>query len=171
MVAFTYDRRELTLRLLVISANETLSTLADSIKSQGGLTYDFINIDPIDGADGGQPGGNIRVAYLYDPEVLQLRSPNPGTSSESNEVLSGAELKYNPGLIDPSNSAWDNSRKPLTAAWETLDGKNKFFTINVHFTSKGGGSSIDGDARPPVNGGVEKREEQATIVAVGFHLP
>ncbi|KAH8429189.1 endonuclease/exonuclease/phosphatase family protein [Aspergillus melleus] len=149
----------------VISANKTLSALADSIKSQGGITYDFINIDPIDGKDGGQPGGNIRVAYLYDPEVLQLRTPNPGTSSESNEVLSGAELKYNPGLIDPSNSAWDNSRKPLIAAWETLDGKNKFFTVNVHFTSKGGGSSIDGDARPPVNGGIEKREEQAKIVA------
>ncbi|KAK1142921.1 hypothetical protein N8T08_007162 [Aspergillus melleus] len=149
----------------VISANKTLSTLADSIKSQGGITYDFINIDPIDGKDGGQPGGNIRVAYLYDPQVLQLRTPNPGTSSQSNEVLSGAELKYNPGLIDPSNSAWDNSRKPLIAAWETLDGKNKFFTVNVHFTSKGGGSSIDGDARPPVNGGVEKREEQVKIVA------
>ncbi|PLB51471.1 endonuclease/exonuclease/phosphatase family protein [Aspergillus steynii IBT 23096] len=149
----------------VISANKTLSTLADSIKTQGGITYDFINIDPVDGADGGQPGGNIRVAYLYDPKVLQLRSPNPSTSTQSNEVLSGAELKYNPGLIDPSNSAWDNSRKPLIAAWETLNGKNKFFTINVHFTSKGGGSSIDGDARPPVNGGVAKRESQAKIVA------
>lgn len=36
-------------------------------------------------------------------------------------------------------------------------GRNIFFTVNVNFTRKGGGLSIEGDARPPVNGGVEKR--------------
>ncbi|THC91200.1 hypothetical protein EYZ11_009349 [Aspergillus tanneri] len=151
----------------VISANKTLSTLTKEIKNQGGIDYDFVDIDPVNGQDGGQPGGNIRVAYLYDPSVIQLRNPNPGTSSDANKVLPGPELKYNPGLIDPTNVAWNSSRKPLVAAWETLDRKNKFFTINVHFTSKGGGSSIDGDARPPVNGGIDQRESQARAVA-GF---
>jgi predicted extracellular nuclease len=150
----------------VVSANKTLSTLVQSIAAQGGINYSFIDIDPVNKDDGGEPGGNIRVAYLYDPSVIRLRNANPGSNTDTNEVLAGPELKYNPGLIDPSNAAWDDSRKPLAAAWETLDSKNKFFTVNVHFTSKGGGSSIEGDARPPVNGGVAKREAQAKLVAV-----
>jgi predicted extracellular nuclease len=149
----------------VVSANKTLSTLVQSIADQGGVNYSFVDIAPVNKEDGGQPGGNIRVAYLYDPSVIRLRNANPGSNTDANEVLPGAELKYNPGLIDPSNDAWDDSRKPLAAAWETLDGKNKFFTVNVHFTSKGGGSSIEGDARPPVNGGVATREAQAKLVS------
>ncbi|GES65221.1 endonuclease/exonuclease/phosphatase family protein [Aspergillus terreus] len=148
----------------VVSANRTLSTLIREIQKQGGIKYDFVNIDPVDGRDGGEPGGNIRVAYLYDPSVVRLRNANPGSSTDANEVLSGAELKYNPGLIDPSNSAWADSRKPLAAAWETLEGQARFFTVNVHFTSKGGGSSIEGDARPPVNGGIDQRSAQAKVV-------
>ncbi|CBF82427.1 hypothetical protein AN9156.2 [Aspergillus nidulans FGSC A4] len=149
----------------VVDANVTLSTLAELISAAGGPDYDFTEIAPIDGEDGGEPGGNIRVAYLYDPTIVQLHNPNPGTSTDANEVQSGPELKYNPGLIDPTNEAWEASRKPLVAAWETVDGKNTFYTINVHFTSKGGGSYLQGDERPPVNGGVEQRTAQAEVVA------
>jgi predicted extracellular nuclease len=138
----------------------------NSISAQSGVSYAFTEIDPVDDQDGGQPGGNIRVAYLHNQAVIRLRNPNPGSSTEANVVLPGPELKYNPGRIDPLNTAWTASRKPLAAAWETLDGKNKFFTINVHFGSKGGGSSIHGDPRPPVNGGVDDRIEQANVTAV-----
>lgn len=136
------------------------------------LTYASTAIDPVNDQDGGEPGGNIRVAYLYNPVVLQLRNPNPGSSTDANEVLPGPELKYNPGRIDPLNAAWTASRKPLAATWETVDGKNKFFTVNVHFGSKGGGSPIEGDARPPVNGGVYDRLAQtnATAVSSNHHL-
>ena len=50
----------------VVSANRTLRTLANAIKrASGGVEYDFVNIEPEDNKDGGQPGGNIRVAYLF----------------------------------------------------------------------------------------------------------
>lgn len=153
----------------VTSANKTLSTLTAEIANQGGINYSFIDIDPTDDQDGGEPGGNIRNAYLYDPSIIQLHNPNPGSSTDANDVLSGdsgPELKFNPGLIDPENDAWESSRKPLAAAWEVVDGGDVFFTINVHLTSKGGGSSLEGDARPPVNGGVEKRISQAEAIAV-----
>ncbi|RJE26770.1 hypothetical protein PHISCL_00902 [Aspergillus sclerotialis] len=149
----------------VISANKTLSTLADKIKSSGGPSYNFTNINPVNDKDGGQPGGNIRVAYLYDSSIIQLRNPNPGSNKEANDVLPDGELKYNPGLIDPGNDAWDDSRKPLVAAWETVDGTNQFVTINVHLMSKLGSTSLEGDARPPVNGGADKRTEQAKVIA------
>ena len=49
-----------------VSANRTLKALADAIKkASGGVQYDFVNVEPEDNKDGGQPGGNIRVAYLY----------------------------------------------------------------------------------------------------------
>ncbi|OJJ79692.1 endonuclease/exonuclease/phosphatase family protein [Aspergillus glaucus CBS 516.65] len=152
----------------VTSANKTLSTLTAEIANKGGINYSFIDIDPADGEDGGEPGGNIRNAYLYDLTVIKLHNSNPGSSTDANDVLSGdsgLELKYNLGLIDPDNSAWESSRKPLAVAWEMVDGGDVFFTINVHLTSKGGGSSFEGDARPPVNGGVEKRISQAEAIA------
>ncbi|KAJ2977228.1 hypothetical protein NUW58_g7875 [Xylaria curta] len=116
-----------------------------------------------------------------------------GDAVTANEVLKGPTLKYNPGLIDPTNAAWNASRKPLVAAWELVDfggkkwtwkslftaefwkalfnakkGKGKtLFTVNVHFASKGGSSSLHGDARPPVNGGVDQRIEQAESWAIG----
>jgi predicted extracellular nuclease len=49
-----------------VSANVTLTTLINAIKTaSNGVTYDFVEIDPIDGQDGGAPGGNIRQVYLY----------------------------------------------------------------------------------------------------------
>jgi predicted extracellular nuclease len=88
---------------------------------------------------------------------------------DANEVLPGPTLKFNPGRIEPSNEAWTASRKPLVAEWEVIGkngkGEGKFFTLNVHFGSKGGSSSIQGDARPPVNGGVEDRLAQAELTA------
>ncbi|RAL09399.1 endonuclease/exonuclease/phosphatase family protein [Aspergillus homomorphus CBS 101889] len=111
----------------VVSANLTLSTLASSIAEQGGVQYEFIDIDPTDDTNGGEHGGNIRCAYLYNPDVVH--------------------------------------RKPLVAQWETVDGKNSFYTINVHMTSKYGSSSLEGDLRPPVNGWVATRTSQAKVVA------
>jgi predicted extracellular nuclease len=157
----------LTYGIKVVSANLTLSTLSQAINAVNpSVSYAFTNIDPTDDTNGGQPGGNIRTAYLFDPKVLRLRSSNPGTATSANEVLPGPTLKYNPGLIDPLNPAWTSSRKPLVAQWETLDGSASFITVNVHFASKGGSSSFHGDARPPVNGDVDVRLAQANITAV-----
>ncbi|ETS77558.1 hypothetical protein PFICI_11432 [Pestalotiopsis fici W106-1] len=149
----------------VVESDVTLSTLTAAIAELSGVTYNYTYIAPVNDEDGGAPGGNIRVAYLFRPDVLQLRNPNPGNATTANEVLAGAELLYNPGRIDPTNAAWDSSRKPLVAAWETLDGSNTFFTVNVHWASKGGSSSIQGDARPPVNGVVAARQQQAEVTA------
>lgn len=153
----------------VTSGNLTLAALADGIEDASGVVYDFVEIAPIDNKDGGQPGGNIRTAYLYRPDAIELVKPNIGPADAANEVLENGSLKYNPGLIDPTNSAWDNSRKPLVAMWKPVKGTNKPFTvINTHFGSKGGSTSLHGDSRTPVNKGVEKRLEQALVTAVSW---
>lgn len=154
----------------VVSANDTLTNVVDAIAAISNVTYSFAVIDPVNDEDGGQPGGNIRVAYLYRPEVLSLHNANPGSSTAANEVAAGSsgspELSLNPGRIDPGNAAWDATRKPLAAAWLASGATKPFFTVNVHHSSKGGGSSLHGDSRPPVNGAVSKRLLQANVTGV-----
>ncbi|KAI2617452.1 DNase I-like protein [Hypoxylon sp. NC1633] len=142
--------------------------------STAGVLYNYTYISPPNDVSGGAPGGNIRVAYLYRADVLRLRNANKGSAELANEVLPGPELKYNPGYVDPANAAWEDSRRPLAAVWELVSGNGTrngngtgkpLFTINVHWTSKGGSSSLHGDARPPVNGGVEGRLAQAEVTA------
>ncbi|KAL2106476.1 hypothetical protein VUR80DRAFT_6670 [Thermomyces stellatus] len=150
----------------VVSANLTLTTLTQSLFEASGIEYDFAEVETEDGVDGGQPGGNIRCAYLYRIDVVELHEPNQGGSLDANEVLEGPVLKYNPGRIDPANEAWVDSRKPVVAQWRAINGgKKTFFTVNVHFTSKGGSTSLHGDARPPVNKGVDQRTLQAHVTA------
>ena len=143
-----------------VDANLTLSDLTQAIQERTGIPYDFVDVDPVNDADGGQPGGNIRNAYLFNPNEVRLFKPNPGSSTDANAVLPGPSLLFNPGRID-APPAFTSSRKPLVAQWETLDGKGNFFTVNVHWTSKGGSSSLQGDPRPPVNGGIDARNAQA----------
>lgn len=76
------------------------------------------------------------------------------------------EYSFNPGRLDPLNTIWDNSRKPLVALWETTNGA-RFFTINVHDTAKTGGSTAQSDTRPPINEDVAKRTGQVETIAVG----
>ena len=148
----------------VVSANVTLETLVTAISDFGGVSYNYVDIDPINDADGGQPGGNIRPAYLYNPLVLNLTPGSPpGTVANANAVLPGPTLQYNPGLIDPTNPTWLNSRKPIAAQWTTVKDHSTLFTVNVHWISKGGSSTIEGDPRPPVNGGLTQRIAQANI--------
>ncbi|KAL0257509.1 hypothetical protein SLS55_008323 [Diplodia seriata] len=153
----------------VTSANLTLSTLVAAIAAAGGpASYAFAAIDPADGADGGQPGANIRVAYLYDTTKLALLNPHPGNATDATTPISPTQLSFNPGRVDPANAAaWTDSRKPLAALWETVgDGDGgRLWTVNVHWASKGGSSTLAGDARPPANGGVDVRAAQADATA------
>ena len=145
-----------------VDANLTLSDLTAAIEEQSGTAYSFVDVDPVNNADGGQPGGNIRNAYLFNPAEVRLYKPNPGSSTDANEVLDGPSLRFNPGRID-APPVFESSRKPLVAQWETVDGKGNFFTVNVHWTSKGGSTSLQGDPRPPVNGGLDNRNAQANV--------
>ncbi|RPA76398.1 endonuclease/exonuclease/phosphatase family protein [Ascobolus immersus RN42] len=148
----------------ITSANATLSALTASISSQGGPTYAFLEVAPENLKDGGAPGGNIRTAYLYNPAVLTLDTPNPGTYSDKAVVAKDGTLSFNPGRIDPANSAWTATRKPLVALFKTVKSGKRVYAVNVHMSSKGGSSSLHGSARPPINGAIEARIQQNTVM-------
>ncbi|KAL1748037.1 Endonuclease/exonuclease/phosphatase [Schizophyllum fasciatum] len=152
-----------------ISANITLATLTNAIKNISGVAYSYVDIDPEDGQDGGQPGGNIRQAYLYRSDKLELVPGSPaGTALDRVQVQESTDgtpvLNFNPGRIDPESPAWDSSRKPLVAHWQTPSGA-RLFTVNLHLTSKGGSATTHANGRTPVNLGVEQRTSQVEHVA------
>ncbi|KII86960.1 hypothetical protein PLICRDRAFT_113396 [Plicaturopsis crispa FD-325 SS-3] len=151
-----------------VNANKTLDALVSAIVTGGGaFNYSYTDIDPIDGEDGGEPGGNIRQVYLYNPKKVTLvpGSPVGGALNDTEVTGSGTKVgfSYNPGRIDPTNAAWKASRKPLAAAWQTQSGK-RFYTVNVQLTAKLGSSATEGDARTPVNGGVDQRTSQIGVI-------
>lgn len=154
----------------VVTANRTLSALAAAVEghSNGTVRYSFASVDPAaPNTDGGQDGANIRQAYLYRPERVELFRPNPGAGDDATEALEGPlRLRFNPGRIEPGDVAWIESRKPLAAAWIAQGARNPFFTVNVHWSSKGGGTSLQSDGRTPVNGAVQKRLQQAEVTGV-----
>jgi len=47
-----------------VAADVTLTTLINAIEMIGGVKYNYTQIDPVDGQDGGVPGGNIRTVFL-----------------------------------------------------------------------------------------------------------
>ncbi|PPQ68328.1 hypothetical protein CVT24_004809 [Panaeolus cyanescens] len=151
-----------------VSANATLTALVDAIAAVSNVRYQFATVDPVNNQDGGQPGGNIRTAFLYRPEKLSLVSGSPVGGALDVTKVTGSllrpKLSFNPGRIDPLNPAWNATRKPLVAHWRTASGAD-LFTVNLHLSSKGGSSSTQGDARPPVNSPIDARTAQVTSVA------
>ncbi|KAF8527494.1 DNase I-like protein [Hysterangium stoloniferum] len=156
----------------IVSANVTLQTLVNAIAAaSGGVQYAFVDVDPVNDQDGGEPGGNIRQAYLYRPDRIKLAGNSPvGGSLDATAVFTDTDgkigLTFNPGRIDPTNAAWLDSRKSLAAVWERVGGNGeRLFTVNVHHTAKLGGTSEQGNPRPPVNEGVDQRTAQVGLVA------
>ncbi|KDR82751.1 hypothetical protein GALMADRAFT_206527 [Galerina marginata CBS 339.88] len=151
-----------------VDANVTLTTLVNAIAKVSGVTYQFASVNPVDGQDGGEPGGNIRTAYLYNAAKIKLVGGSPPGGPLDVTRITGPVgqpgLSFNPGRVDPLNSAWDATRKPLTAHWTTSQGQD-LFTVNVHLSAKLDSSSTQSDARPPVNSPVADRTAQVSSVA------
>ncbi|MBS4191141.1 endonuclease [Bacillus sp. FJAT-49705] len=142
-------------------ASQSAAKLIEKIVSLGGPTYVYTDISPVDKLDGGQPGGNIRVGFLYNPERVSLMEGVKGSATEAVGFENG-KLTLNPGRIDPTNSAFNSSRKPLAAQFE-FKGENVIVVAN-HFNSKGGDLPLFGKTQPPVLNSEKQRMEISAIV-------
>jgi 2',3'-cyclic-nucleotide 2'-phosphodiesterase (5'-nucleotidase family)/endonuclease/exonuclease/phosphatase family metal-dependent hydrolase len=144
-----------------VSASQTLQTLIDAIdRLDDGLVngtsgYAFVdNTFIVDNASGGEPGGNIRTAYLYNTDRVSLVDGSVRTI----------------GSQAPGGS-FEDARLPLVADF-TFNGQN-VTVINNHFSSKGGSAPILGTVQPfedlqndpTVNGSLDQRLAQATAVS------
>ena len=149
-----------------VAANLTWGKLIAAIQSARGPTYDYRQVDPVDGQDGGQPGGNIRVGFLLrtDRGLSFVDRPGAGPTTANAVVTDagGTHLLYSPGRIDPTNSAFADSRKPL--AGEFLYNGHRLFVIANHFNSKGGDEPLFGRYQPPQRSSEIQRAQQAQVL-------
>lgn len=148
------------------AADLSYDALIKAIKAAGGPTYSFTDIDPVNNNDGGAPGANIRVGFLYNPDRVQLSdSVNNKKGSSTDSVAYDAakdQLTYNPGRIDPQNAVFNASRKPLAAQFEFRG--EKVIVIANHFNSKSGDQGPFGNTQPPVLSSEAQRHQIAAVV-------
>ena len=112
--------------------------LIDAIEELCQFRYEWVDVNPVLGADGGQPGGNIRNGYLYNPNRVNLIEKSVTTF----------------GVDDP---AFEDSRKPLLAVFEEQASRQKLACINLHLASKRHQNSLFAPLDPGVDGKLEVR--------------
>ena len=146
----------------VKAADATLRLLVDRIAALGPVRYRFVDHPFIgDDTNGGQPGGNIRVAFLYNPGRVEIV---PGSLAT---VTVPADQRTNP------RNPFFNGRLPLIAGFRSrAPGHAAVTVVNNHLNSKRGSSPLFGriqpftelQEEPRVNSGVDHRRRQARAV-------
>lgn len=155
------------------SAALTFAALVEALATDGGPRYEVHQIDPLDRADGGRPGGNIRVGFLVDPrrvEVERRGRPGAEVAVEIRTDERGPLLFPNPGRVTPGDPAFAENRelgyratrKPLALEIE-VEGR-RIFLINAHLKSKGGDDPVFGSRQPPHFRTEEQRSLQAARI-------
>lgn len=146
----------------VKAANATLRLLVERIAALGAVRYRFIDHPFIGrGTSGGQPGGNIRVAFLYNPARVQLIPDSVATVTDPKDQRTNR------------NNPFFNGRLPLAASFRPrAPGYAPVTVVNNHSSSKRGSVPLFGQVQPSterqedplVNRGVVQRRRQARAV-------
>jgi predicted extracellular nuclease len=151
----------------VTSGAQTWARLIAAIQAAGGPLYEFRQIDPLNNQDGGAPGGNIRVGFLFRTDRGLSFVDRPGGDATTPTAVvdhpSGPMLSLSPGRIDPANPAYAETRKSLAGEFR-FRGK-KLFAVVVHFSSKGDDQPLFGRFQPPTRLSEVARHGQAEVVA------
>ncbi len=111
------------------------------------VDYGFANIDPILHGEGGKPGGNIRIAILYNKNKVSFISNPPLNSRTEASINHLGSINYNPARVYPNDPVFKGSRKSIVVEFEVA-GK-KLFVIGNHFNSKLGDGNHWSAIQPP----------------------
>ncbi|MFE9406190.1 endonuclease/exonuclease/phosphatase family protein [Streptomyces sp. NPDC006530] len=148
-----------------VDASATVRKFTDAIVAAGGPAYQWRSIDPENDKDGGEPGGNIRQGFLFNPARVSF-TDRPGGDYKTAVAVTGTKghpaLTASPGRIDPANAAWQDSRKPLAGEF-VFKGRTVFVIAN-HFASKGGDEGLLSQHQPVPRSSETKRLQQAQAV-------
>ncbi|MBL8696996.1 MAG: hypothetical protein JNK67_01400 [Alphaproteobacteria bacterium] len=160
----------------VVGAAATFARLIAAIEAAGGPRYDFRQIDPQDNADGGAPGANIRVGFLFNPATVRFVDKPGGDAITATGVGPDGSPTLSPGRIDPADPAWsaqppapgeafsfDGARKPLVGEFE-IAGRRIHVVVN-HLKSKSQDQPLFGRFQDPAEITAAQRVAQARVVA------
>jgi predicted extracellular nuclease len=153
-----------------VSSRATLERLIEAIVAAGGPRYVATWIDPEADREGGQPGGNIRVALLSDPRRIELVLRGKAGALDAAEVEGrgrATRLTLSPGRVAPSSEAFvlqqtEGVRRSLAVElrWR---GRPLFVVVN-HWSSKFADDRLFGARQPPRRATSEYRLRQARAV-------
>src|SRR5262249_29004345 len=131
-------------------------------------TYAFID-NPFIGNDtnGGQPGGNIRTAFLYRTDQVQfvagsLRTIGADGHAIADQGSAAADAAANSDQQTNANNPFFASRPPLAA--DFIFNGQTITVVDNHFTSKLGSAVLMGSDQPPFDGGEVQRAAQAQAI-------
>lgn len=172
----------------VVSATANLDRLVAAIAEHGGPRYRWQQIDPVRNAEGGEPHGNIRVAWLYDPSRLELVRRGWGDASidpaapevEARLVEDAAgalRLLRSPARLGTGSAAfdgdaergWEGQRNCLVSEARPPRAPDErasppLFLINCHLKSKRGDDPLFGAAQPPIAHTEAQRAAQTRLL-------
>ena len=139
----------------VVTSRKTLDALVAGIAAAGGPRYEAVWIDPVEGREGGQPGGNIRVALLLNPARVTLvkrGEAGPLDATEPEGLGKKLHLSLSPGRVAPRSIAFtltegEGVRRSL--AVELHFGGKVLFVIANHLSSKFDDDRAFGATQPP----------------------
>jgi hypothetical protein len=111
--------------------------------------YEIINLNPFLQAEGGQPGGNIRVAMFFNRNKLSYEERVDGSIGSQALVRSDGTLSSNPGRIYPTDAVFRRSRRSVVVEFDVLSKPGeKIYAIGNHLNSKLGDISLWGNQQP-----------------------
>lgn len=153
-----------------VAGDASFEALLNAISIAGGPDYQYRQIDPLEGQDGGLPGENPRVGLLFNPaRVSFVDRPAPpagaGPATEPVGIVSGPggpRLTISPGRIAPGDPAFAGSRKPLAGEFR-FRGRS-LFVVAAHLASSSEDQPLFGRFQPPGRPGEAQRRAQARVV-------
>ncbi len=147
-----------------------LGRLVDAVIHSGGPRYRPLALDPGDKQDGGQPGGNIRVALLVDETRARvIERQLPGAVVPIGLEGGGAGPSASPGRLFVDHAAFGNdggeggTRKPLVVELEVAG--ERLVVVVCHLASKSGDDPVLGARQPPLRHSDARRLRQARALA------
>ena len=128
-----------------VQASGNLELLCAVIENLSGVAYEWIDSPPELHAEGGQPGGNIRNAFLYRPDRIRHSGP----------VI----------RLGESAAAYEDSRRPVSTTFEAVAHTQSLEVINVHLASKRHQHSKFAATDPTFDPREPQRIEQCKVIS------
>lgn len=135
-------------------ASKTLDIIIGLLNCPG-TKYAPINIDPVPNAEGGQPGGNIRVAVLYDSAKVEFTPRDHARALDETRITRDGHLSQNPGRVFPLDPAFEGVRRSLVTEFRFRG--EQVLLIGNHFNSKLGDRSVWDAVQPAYLRSEDKR--------------
>jgi predicted extracellular nuclease/Ca2+-binding RTX toxin-like protein len=129
-------------------ASTTWQMLVDALNLATGANYQWVDQEPNAGTEGGEPGGNIRVGFIYNTDRVQLGDLDASATLAERRMYTdrigdgvrdaGDLIAFSDNMLgaEINTADWAGTRRSLLGEF-TFHGNTVYVTAN-HWPAKGG---------------------------------